>query len=595
MVAIVVSPKNISVKRPISNRPAASSQGEHRSNNGCRTGEMKDRSLGMFESISRPSIARSAIVPVAGILAVFIAGAVLVLASRNYIKTAASLIEKAELTARMIEPNATAATWKFDEKAGERLLQSLSSDPDFAGGIIVDDKSKIFASFHRANGGATTLTPGNVEKLLGSAASKPSNASDGTRVVSAMEITTITPLVMTERDKNLGYMALSFSRARANAAMREEIIAVALTGALMQILVAGLLTWVLARVTRPIREMTVATAHLAEGRLDFEVPALGRRDEIGAMAQALRVFKKNASERQVLEEAARTERADRQYRRMKLESSVDSFREEVLGVLTAVVANTDQMSAAANALSDLATQGARRANGAAGASEETSANVQTVASAAEELSASISAIRSQVLRAGEVTTEASTRTAETSTAIEGLASEVEKISKIVNVIQQIAAQTNLLALNATIEAARAGEAGRGFSVVASEVKSLANQTARATEEVSRGIEAIRTATAHAVSSTEATSKTMAEVLTYAQAVAISVDQQRAATSEISLNATAAAQSTNEAGADMSKLVDVVAETDRSAAQVRSASSDVATKAATLRVVVSQFLESVAVA
>lgn len=47
------------------------------------------------------------------------------------------------------------------------------------------------------------------------------------------------------------------------------------------------------RVTRPIAGMTAAMARLADRDWATEVPALGSKDEIGAMAKAVSVFKES--------------------------------------------------------------------------------------------------------------------------------------------------------------------------------------------------------------------------------------------------------------------------------------------------------------
>lgn len=56
-------------------------------------------------------------------------------------------------------------------------------------------------------------------------------------------------------------------------------------------------------VIRPIIRMTGAMQRLANGKLDGEIPSLGRKDEVGAMATALRVFQENSLRVQAMETA----------------------------------------------------------------------------------------------------------------------------------------------------------------------------------------------------------------------------------------------------------------------------------------------------
>jgi methyl-accepting chemotaxis protein len=549
----------------------------------------------MFALLTKGSILRSAILPVASVLAVVTALGVAVMTSRNQARTAGMLVEKARLTTEVVAPNAAAAAWRFDEEEAGRLLHALASDPDFSAGLILDERGNTFAAF-QSDVTTERLDPSFVRALL--AADQPLSAgSSGSRSVSsATGVLTVIPLVMREKaGKIIGYLALSFSDARAKSAVLNELIAVSSVGLLVLVVVSGLLAWILSRVTKPIRDLTVATGRLSDGHLDIEIPATTRRDEIGGMARALGVLRDHAIARRRLEHSADRERGTRETRRSQLEAFVASFRNEVAGMLTAVVANTDQMSSAANQLSDIATQGTAGAQGAAQASQQAAMNVESVSTAAEELSTSIAEISSQMVRARDVTSEAATRTGTTSTAIEELAAQVDKIGQVVDLIRQVAGQTNLLALNATIEAARAGEAGRGFAVVASEVKILANQTAGATEEITRRIEAIRAATHVTVSSMEAISNTVEEIVSDAETATGAMVQQRTATGDIARNVAEAARSTSKAVDDMGNLVMIVAQTERAASQVRLSSNEVAGRAAALHTLVNKFLGDVAAA
>ena len=136
----------------------------------------------MIATLIKPSIARAAILPVAGVLAAITGFGIIVLAANNSVNTVASLLEKATLTAHVTGPNAAAAVWQFDTLAGERILHSLASDPDFGSGIIVDDKGDIFASLQNGAVKIEVVTPTSVAALLGVADPEKSHHCPTSRV-----------------------------------------------------------------------------------------------------------------------------------------------------------------------------------------------------------------------------------------------------------------------------------------------------------------------------------------------------------------------------------------------------------------------------
>jgi methyl-accepting chemotaxis protein len=93
--------------------------------------------------------------------------------------------------------------------------------------------------------------------------------------------------------------------ASGNAALLLEIMIglVALTALLV---LAAMYEVVVRRIVRPLGGMTAAMTQLAAGNHGIDVPALARKDEIGAMAKAVQVFKDNAIEKQKLDQAAQT-------------------------------------------------------------------------------------------------------------------------------------------------------------------------------------------------------------------------------------------------------------------------------------------------
>jgi methyl-accepting chemotaxis protein len=66
-------------------------------------------------------------------------------------------------------------------------------------------------------------------------------------------------------------------------------------GGLTTLLLAVLIGWWLTRsIARPVTEMTGAMKKLADGDVMIAVPGIGRRDEIGRMAEAVQFFKDQA-------------------------------------------------------------------------------------------------------------------------------------------------------------------------------------------------------------------------------------------------------------------------------------------------------------
>ncbi|MBH0238014.1 methyl-accepting chemotaxis protein [Methylobrevis albus] len=347
-------------------------------------------------------------------------------------------------------------------------------------------------------------------------------------------------------------------------------------------------------ITGPLARLRTVMVDLAAGGLP-EVPDTARRDEAGAMARAVAVFRDTALERRRLGEDAARDAAARAARQHRIDALIDGFRREVADALASVAARMDAMRGTADDLIRVAENTAGRAAAAAGASAETTAGVQTVATAAEELAASIGAIADQVARTNDVVARG-TQSAETSnTTIGTLAEAVGRIGEVVTLISDIAAQTNLLALNATIEAARAGEAGRGFAVVATEVKSLAGQTARATAEIAQQIGAIQASTRGAVTATHEITALMGEVAGFTAAIAAAVEQQGAATGEISATVarvTGGVVRVDESVAGVNAATDA---TRASAGEVSGSARDAATTAATLQRMIDGFLGEVAAA
>ncbi|MGY4259565.1 methyl-accepting chemotaxis protein [Bradyrhizobium sp. USDA 4516] len=368
---------------------------------------------------------------------------------------------------------------------------------------------------------------------------------------------------------------------------------VALIGLLAVVAVsAGLIVMVRRRILNPIAALTGRMSRLAAGEVAETIPGAARKDEIGAMAAAVQVFKDNKIEADRLAAEKEAENDVKMRRARVLDDLTRTFEAKVTELVGGLSAASSVMEETAQSMSDTAAATNRQAAIVAAASDQTSTNVQTVASATEELTSSISEIARQVATSTEIAARAVDHARRTGDTARSLAEGAQKIGDVVTLIQSIAAQTNLLALNATIEAARAGEAGRGFAVVASEVKSLAGQTAKATTEISEQITAIQTASDETVTAIRSVIDVITEIDQIGTAIAAAIEEQGSATKEISRSVQEAARGTQEVNSNISGVQRAADDTGGAANQVLGAAEQLSTQSKDLAGQVNRFLSDV---
>ncbi|MFD1353408.1 methyl-accepting chemotaxis protein [Methylorubrum suomiense] len=168
-------------------------------------------------------------------------------------------------------------------------------------------------------------------------------------------------------------------------------------------------------IDRPLTRSVRTIENLIERRYETVIADKERKDEIGAIAQALEIFRDKARQAERLAEEQEVRQRHQMSRAETIRSHSQLFDSKVSTLTDTVLNLVGDLDAASSTLKGGAEATSLRSASVAAASEQTSANVGAVASAAEELLASVGEIGRQIDLSTQIAASAVAQAAEART------------------------------------------------------------------------------------------------------------------------------------------------------------------------------------
>lgn len=173
---------------------------------------------------------------------------------------------------------------------------------------------------------------------------------DSVRMETGNLFTTSAP-ILNGSGARIGTLVTSWDHEPITQQITQDSVKAALVAFGLMVLMVGFVTLFNRRlVVTPLRQITATLSRLADGDNELEVPALGRRDEVGAIASALDVLKNNAIAAEAIKLQQIDTEAENQRQRELMEAAELQKRNEEIRQQQQTIDEASEAAAIAEAL-----------------------------------------------------------------------------------------------------------------------------------------------------------------------------------------------------------------------------------------------------
>lgn len=172
-------------------------------------------------------------------------------------------------------------------------------DPEVSPDFLVGSTSLVLSSGERAVDRAIPAGSALFDTLMAGRAVQVADQIEAKRYLMRYQP------IATADGKVIGALLIAVDRAPLEAVLGQSMLVLGATALLALVLIALVALMVARGLIRPIPQLAKAMDAIAGGELDREVPYLHARNEVGAMARSVEIFRTNALEKAALDERAR--------------------------------------------------------------------------------------------------------------------------------------------------------------------------------------------------------------------------------------------------------------------------------------------------